>query len=94
MSKLNTITQARQEMKRVYDRFVKHGYAHPVVWDETGQDLHVSFTESGERLRRDILTIFDLPDTPFEQLGKDTPIAFWLLMITPTPPPREGGIHV
>jgi len=76
-----------ENMRRVYAKLVKHGYARPVVWGDTRADMPVLLTEAGKRLRDDVRQIFDYPKTPLKSNGRDEPAAFWLLLLVSPDPP-------
>jgi hypothetical protein len=52
-----------QQVNKMYDRLVRLGYAHPTVSDYSTKEINWCFTDSGLRLRREMLAIFGLDDT-------------------------------
>ena len=52
-----------QQVSKMYNRLVKLGYALPTVSDYSTKEITWCFTDSGLRLRNEVLEIFGLNDT-------------------------------
>ena len=71
-----------EEVQKMYKRLVALGYAKPTVSDYADGKIHLYFTPEGMRLRRELISIFEVTDNPSAAVCDEKLAAFSALVFS------------